>query len=147
MCSSDLTQDDHAKAMQTWHVVDASKHVLGRMAVAIAEVLMGKHKAIYTPHVNVGEGVVVINAARAVFTGNKRERRIHRHYSGYPGGLKERSIDELMRRNPEALVKDAVRRMLPKNRIGAAMLSRLKVYKGAEHPHAAQRPQELKVRG
>ncbi len=139
------THEDHAKAMATWYVVDASKHVLGRMAATIATVLMGKHKPIYTPHVNVGDGVVVLNASQAVFTGNKVENKVYRHYSGYPGGLKERTLGERLTRNPEALIKDAVRRMLPKNRIGRAMLSRLKVYSGAEHPHSAQRPLELKV--
>ena len=139
------THEDHAKAMQTWHVVDASEHVLGRMATRIAEVLMGKHTPIYTPHVNVGDGVVVINAAQLKVTGTKRETKVYRHYSGYPGGLKYRSLEERVARNPEALIKDAVRRMLPKSRMGRAMLSRLKVYAGTAHPHSAQRPLKLVV--
>src|SRR5215813_1191705 len=134
------THEDHAKAMQTWHVVDASEYVLGRMATRIAEVLMGKHKPIYTPHVNVGDGVVVINAAKLKVTGNKMETKVYRHFSGYPGGLKRRTMQERVTRDAEGLIKDAVRRMLPKNRIGRAMLSRLKVYTGGEHPHQAQKP-------
>ena len=141
------THEDHAKAMQTWHVVDASEHVLGRMATRIAEVLMGKHKPIYTPHVNVGDGVVVINAAQLKVTGTKRETKVYRHYSGYTGGLKYRTMAERITRNPEALIKDAVRRMLPKTRMGRAMLSRLKVYTGTAHPHDAQKPGKLEVRG
>jgi large subunit ribosomal protein L13 len=139
------TLEDHARSMEVWHVVDASKHVLGRMATVIATVLMGKHKPTYTPHINVGEGVIVVNAARLVVSGNKMDGEIHTHWSGYPGGLKKRSLAELVRRDPEAVVKNAVRRMLPKNRIGRDMLRRLKVYPDAQHPHAAQQPKELVV--
>ena len=139
------TRDDHARATRSWHVVDASQHVLGRMAVRVAEVLMGKHSPLYTPHMNVGEGIIVINAAKARVTGNKREGKVYRHYSGYVGGLKEHTLEELLARHPERVIKTVVRRMLPKNRIGREMLGRLKVYAGAEHPHRAQKPAELKV--
>lgn len=139
------THEDHAKAMTTWHVVDAAKIPLGRMCTQIATVLMGKHKPIYTPHVNVGDGVIVVNAANLVVTGNKREGKVYRTYTGYPGGLKDRTLERMIERTPEALVKNAVRRMLPKNRIGRAMLSRLKVYGGADHPHAAQKPTALEL--
>jgi large subunit ribosomal protein L13 len=139
------TTDDHTRATRTWYVVDASQHVLGRVAVRIAEVLMGKHLPLYTPHISVGEGVIVINAAKARVTGNKREGKVYRRYSGYVGGLKEHTFDELIARDPEGLVKAAVRRMLPKNLISKQMLARLKVYSGAEHPHQAQKPVELKI--
>jgi large subunit ribosomal protein L13 len=137
------TKQDHEQAMGTWYVVDASKHVLGRMATTIATVLMGKHRPNYTPHVLVGDGVVVLNARQLVVTSNKLEREIHTRWSGYPGGLKEESMGRLLDRNPELLIKNAVRRMLPKNRIGRQMLARLKVYAGADHPHSAQQPKPL----
>jgi large subunit ribosomal protein L13 len=141
------TEQDHHQAMGVWWVVDASQHVLGRMAVTIAETLMGKHKPLYTPHINVGDGVIVVNAAQAQVTGDKGEKRVYRRWSGYPGGLKERTLEERLEQNAEDLVKRTVRRMLPKTRMGRQMLARLKVYAGAEHPHAAQKPQPLQVRG
>lgn len=140
------TEQDHLEAMQSWYLVDASQHVLGRMAARIAEVLMGKHRPIYTPHVNVGEGVIVVNAGKVNVTGNKRERRVYRYYSGHPSGLRKESLGELLQHHPERLVKDAVRRMLPKSRMGKAMLRRLKVYAGPDHPHAAQKPKPLEIR-
>lgn len=141
------TQQDHAEAMNTWYVVDASKHVLGRMAVTIAETLMGKHKPIYTPNINVGDGVIVINASQAKVTGDKRDGKVYRLYSGFPGGLKERTLAVFLERNPERLIKLVVRRMLPKTRMGRNMLKRLKVHAGSDHPHMAQQPKELQVRG
>lgn len=137
--------DDRAKAMDTWHVVDASQYVLGKMAVAIAEILMGKNKPLYTPHMQVGDGVIVINAEKVRITGNKREGRMYRFYSGWPGGLKEASLQDLLDRKPGELIKLAVRRMLPKNRLARHMLSRLKAYAGPDHPHGAQNPSELKL--
>ena len=139
------THEDHREAMNRWFIVDASKYVLGRMAVRIAEVLMGKHTPLYTPHINVGSGVIIINAKKVGATGNKREGRIYRKYSGYIGGLKEISMGDYLESNPEELVKNAVRRMLPKTRMGRSMLRRLKVYRGPEHDHVAQRPVELKI--
>jgi len=137
------TRDDHDRAMRSWYVVDASEHVLGRMAVRIAEVLMGKHRPIYTPHINVGEGVIVVNASKARVTGNKRTGKRYRHYTGHVGGLKEQTFEEFAERNPEKLIKTVVRRMLPKNRLGRDMLKRLKVYAGSDHPHTAQTPTPL----
>ena len=139
------TLADHQEAMGRWYVVDASKHVLGRMASRIAEVLMGKDRPLYTPHVNVGTGVVVVNARHVRVTGAKKDRRVYRHWSGFPGGLKERTLGEFLEENPEKLLKDAVRRMLPKTRMGRQMLRRLKVYGGPDHPHLAQQPKELDI--
>ena len=139
------TTDDRDKAMETWHVIDASQYVLGKMAVAIAEILMGKNKPIYTPHMQVGDGVIVINAEKVRVTGNKREGRKYLFYSGWPGGLKEASLQTLLDRKPEELIKLSVRRMLPKNRLARHMLSRLKAYAGPNHPHGAQNPSELKL--
>ncbi|MFO1051843.1 MAG: 50S ribosomal protein L13 [Planctomycetota bacterium] len=139
------TLDDHRKAAGEWYIVDASEHVLGRMAVRIAEALMGKDKPLYTPHISVGVGVVVINAERVIVTGEKKENREYTHWSGYTGGLKRETLGERLESNPAKLIKDAVRRMLPKNRQGAAMIARLKVYRGAEHPHVAQQPKPLTI--
>ena len=139
------TLDDHRAAIAQWFVVDASNHTLGRMAVRIAEVLMGKDQPLYTPHISVGRGVVVVNAEKVGVTGNKRERRIYTRWTVYPGGLREESLGDRLESNPEKLIKDAVRRMLPKNRIGHDMLRLLKVYRGSNHPHAAQNPVELVV--
>lgn len=127
----------------TWHHVDAQGKVLGRIATEIATILMGKHRPEYTPHVDCGDYVVVTNAAGVVMTGRKGEQKMKLHYTGYPGGLKSESYDSLMKRHPDRIVEDAVRRMLPKNRLGRQMLSKLKVYAGAEHPHQAQQPAEL----
>ncbi|MEE2886129.1 MAG: 50S ribosomal protein L13 [Planctomycetota bacterium] len=139
------TTEDRAKAMDTWHVVDASQYVLGKMAVAIAEILMGKNKPLYTPHMQVGDGVIVINAEKVQVTGNKRAGRMYRFYSGWPGGLKEASMQDLLDNKPAELIKLSVRRMLPKNRLARDMLSRLKAYAGPDHPHGAQNPSELKL--
>ena len=139
------TLEDHDAAMATWHVIDASQYILGKMAVAIAEILMGKTKPIYTPHMQVGDGVIVINATQVRITGNKREGRTYQFYSGWPGGLKEVTLQQMLDAKPGELIKLSVRRMLPKNRLARHMLSRLKVYPGPDHPHAAQRPTELKL--
>jgi large subunit ribosomal protein L13 len=120
--------------------VDASSLTLGRLATAVATVLMGKHKPNYTRHMLVGEGVIVINASKVQLTGNKRNTRIYTWYTGFPGGLREATLGEYLASAPEELIKLAVRRMLPKSRLGRVMISRLKVYRGAEHPHAAQQP-------
>jgi large subunit ribosomal protein L13 len=138
------TMDDHRASMRAWYIVDASQHTLGRLASRIAEVLMGKHRPLYTPHINIGEGVVVVNAGRVkIGSETKRDNRIYTRWSGYPGGLKETSLGEMLDDHPDRLIKLAVRRMLPKNRIGRAMLARLKVYPAAEHPHSAQEPKPL----
>ncbi len=134
------TEADVQTAMNTWRVVDASGQVLGRLATEIATVLMGKHSPRYTPHMLVGEGVIVLNAGQVKITGNKGETREYTYWTGYPGGLRTVTLGDYRADAPEELIRLAVRRMLPKNRLGDAMLRRLKVYAGAEHPHVAQKP-------
>lgn len=134
------TVADRHKAMNTWHVVDATGKTLGRMATEIATLLMGKHRTDYTPYMLVGEGVIVVNAERIVVTGNKAETREYTYYTGFPGGLRSVKLADYLKKSPEELVRLAVRRMLPKNQLAAKMIRRLKVYKGAAHPHKAQKP-------
>ena len=129
-----------------WHVVDATDRIVGRLASKIATVLQGKHRPEYTPHVDTGDFVIVINAAKVRITGNnKPHQRVYRRYSGYPSGQKVISFDEMLARHPERIVTEAVRRMLPKTKLGAAMLKKLKVYAGPDHPHQAQQPQPLEL--
>ena len=128
-----------------WHIVDADGKRLGRMATEIATVLMGKHRPEYTPHIDSGDFVIVTNADKVVLTGRKAEQKIKTSYSGYPGGLRAVTYGELLERRPEHVVEDAVRRMLPKGRLGRQMLKKLKVYKGTEHPHSAQQPVEMSI--
>jgi large subunit ribosomal protein L13 len=128
-----------------WHLVDATDRSLGRMATEIATVLMGKHKPTYTPHVDTGDFVVVINAAKVQLTGRKADQKYIETYSGYPGGRRVRTYREMRAHHPERLVELAVRRMLPKSDLGQNLIKKLKVYAGAEHPHAAQQPQPLNV--
>ena len=123
-----------------WYVIDAANKPLGKTAVAAATILRGKHRPEFTPHVDCGEFVIVINASKAVLTGNKLDNKFYRHHSGWIGGLKEVSYRELMEKNPEQAVMLAVKGMLPKNSIGAKSLTRLKVYAGSEHNNAAQQP-------
>ncbi|MHC5210229.1 MAG: 50S ribosomal protein L13 [Planctomycetota bacterium] len=124
----------------TWQHFDADGVILGRMAVRVATLLQGKHHARYTPHVDTGDFVLVTNASKVVLTGNKADNRMHRWHTGYMGGLKEISAGEMREKDAARLVELAVRRMLPKTRLGRAMLKKLKVYPGAEHPHEAQQP-------
>jgi len=124
-----------------WYVIDAAGKPLGRVAAMAATLLRGKHKPIYTPHIDTGDHVIVINAARVVLTGNKIDQKIYYHHSGYPGGLKKTIYRQLMLRKPEFVIERAIRGMLPKNRLGRAMFRKLKVYAGSEHPHAAQKPE------
>lgn len=136
----------HVKATETeqrWLLYDASEHVLGRMAARIAHQLMGKDRPTYTPSEAGGAHVVVINSARARFTGRKEEQKRYQHYTGYPGGRREHDLETMRERRPNDIVTLAVRRMLPKTRLGRTMLSRLKVYPGAEHPHGAQQPTKV----
>jgi large subunit ribosomal protein L13 len=140
------TMTDRRRAMQEWFTVDASQHVLGRMAARIAEVLMGKHTPLYTPHIGVGTGIIVVNAKGVRITGEKRTRRVDRSYTGFPGGLKESRLGDRLEANPCEVIRDAVRRMLPKTRAGREMLRRLKVYAGNEHRQIAQRPSRLPLR-
>lgn len=128
-----------------WWVVDAEGQTLGRIATQIAQVLRGRHKAIYTPHVDVGDFVVVINAGKVQVTGNKRLAKKYYNYSGYPGGLREWTFDELVEKDPKRVIEHAVRGMLPKNRLARRQITKLKVYAGSDHPHAAQQPQPLAV--
>ena len=128
-----------------WKHVDASGKVLGRLAVEIATMLMGKHRPEYTPHVDCGDFVVVTNAAQIVLTGRKAEQKVMKRYTGYPGGLRQVPYGVVRESHPERLVEQAVRRMLPKNRLGRQMFSKLKVYAGSEHPHQAQRPETVNV--
>ena len=123
-----------------WYVIDAANKPLGKTAVKVADILRGKHRPEFTPHVDCGEFVIVINASKAVLTGNKLDNKFYRHHSGWIGGLKEVSYRELMEKNPEQAVMLAVKGMLPKNSIGAKSLTRLKVYAGSEHNNAAQQP-------
>lgn len=134
------TVEKNHEAMNTWRVIDATGKTLGRMATEIATILMGKHRPDYTPHILVGEGVIVTNADKIKLTGNKANTRVYTFYTGHPGGLREKVLGEYMESAPEEVVRLAVRRMLPKNRIARRMISRLKVYRGEAHPHAAQKP-------
>ena len=129
-----------------WHLVDANDVVLGRMSTRIAEILMGKHKPEYTPHVDTGDFVVVINAEKVKLTGaRKRKQRTYGRYSYYPGGYKEETLGSLMERYPDRVIELAVKRMLPKTKLGRVMLKKLKVYRDGEHPHQAQQPEVLSL--
>ena len=128
---------------QSWFIVDASEHTLGRLATRIATVLRGKHKAEFTPHVDTGDYVVVVNAEKIKLTGRKEKQKMYHNYSGYKGGLRSSSAAEIRKVNPERMVEDAVKGMLPKNRLSRQVLKKLKVYAGEEHPHSAQGPQPL----
>ena len=128
-----------------WYLIDAEGETLGRLASRIAMVLRGKHKPIYTPSVDTGDFVVVINASKISVTGNKLTQKHYYRHSGYPGGLKDVRLDKLMEKHPEEVIRKAVKGMLPKNKLQANMLKRLKVYAGAEHEHAAQKPELIKV--
>lgn len=128
-----------------WYVVDADGKTLGRMASEVASVLRGKHKPIYTPHVDCGDYVIIINASKVVLTGKKLEQKKFRWHTGYIGHLRERSYKELMAKKPEFVVEQAIKGMLPKNTLGREMYKKLKVYSGAEHGHEAQKPEALEL--
>lgn len=129
-----------------WYVVDASGVTLGKLATTVADTLRGKRKPIYTPHIDTGDFVVVVNAEKVLVTGDKlRQKQYYRH-SGYPGGIKSESLAELQARRPTEVVRRAVRGMLPHNRLGRAQLRKLKIYAGADHPHEAQRPEPLQIK-
>lgn len=129
-----------------WYVVDASGMVLGRLASQVATILRGKHKPIYTPHVDTGDHVVVVNAEKIVLTGNKLDQKKYYHHTGYPGGLKETTYRVLINTKPEFVIHEAVRRMMPKGPLGRKMLKKLRVYSGSEHNHEAQMPETLKLK-
>lgn len=134
-----------AEIERKWYVVDADGKNLGRMASQIAAVLRGKNKPIYTPHVDCGDYVIVINAEKVVVTGKKRKEKIYKRHSGYPGGLKETTFEEMMKKHPTEAVRHAVKGMMPKGRLGRQMYKKLKVYAGPEHEHAAQKPEVLDI--
>jgi len=128
-----------------WYVVDAEGKTLGRLATEIARILRGKNKPQYTPHVDVGDFVVVVNAEKVVVTGRKAEQKVYRRHSGYPGGMKETSYEQMLERRPTEILRKAVYGMMPKTRLARQQFKKLKVYAGPEHPHAAQNPQNLEV--
>ncbi len=128
-----------------WHLVDAEGQTLGRLATQIADVLRGKRKPTYTPHVDVGDFVVVVNAEKVVVTGNKREDKRYWRHSGYPGGIRYRTLGDLLERRPEEVLRRAVKGMLPRNRLARQQLRKLKIYAGPEHPHQAQQPKKLEI--
>jgi large subunit ribosomal protein L13 len=128
-----------------WYVVDAAGKPLGRLASVVASILRGKNKPIYTPHVDTGDHVIVINAEKVVLTGNKLDQKVYRRHSGWPGGLKETKYRHLMGKSPEKAIELAVKGMLPHNSLGRAMFRKLKVYRGPEHEHLAQKPEVLEI--
>jgi large subunit ribosomal protein L13 len=130
---------------RTWHIIDANDVVLGRLATHVATLLRGKHKATFAPHVDGGDFVIVINAEKIALTGNKRETKLAYRHSGYPGGLRATSYADLLAKHPERAIEKAVRGMLPKNSLSRAQLTKLKVYVGPEHPHAAQQPKPFVI--
>jgi len=130
---------------RNWLVVDAAGKTLGRLATHIADVLRGKRKPEYTPHCDVGDFVIVVNAEKIAVTGKKRSDKLYHRHSGYPGGLRTRTLNDMLERQPEEVIRKAVKGMLPRNRLARAQLRKLKVYAGPEHPHAAQQPKPLEI--
>jgi len=128
-----------------WYLVDADGKVLGRMASKIAEILRGKHKPIYTPHVDTGDFIIVINAEKVVLTGKKLSQKVYYRHSGYPGGLKSVTAEKLQQKKPEELIRLVVKGMLPKNHLGREMINKLKIHAGGKHPHQAQNPEILNI--
>ena len=128
-----------------WYVIDATDKTLGRLSTEIATRLRGKHKPIYTPHVDCGDFIIVVNAEKVKVTGNKATQKVYRHHTGYMGGLRERSYKEMLAKHPERIIEKAVKGMLPKNSLGSQMYRKLKVYAGPEHEHQAQKPEMLEL--
>jgi large subunit ribosomal protein L13 len=143
--STFMATAQHAAHSDRWHLLDAEGQVLGRLATRAARLLQGKHKPSYTPFLDLGDHVVVVNAARVKLTGRKEDQKVYRQHSGFEGGLREERASVVRRRRPERLVEEAVRGMLPKTKLGDAMYRKLKVYAGPDHPHAAQKPNKLEV--
>ena len=143
--SSFVADATQAADSARWHVIDADGQVLGRVATAAARLLQGKHKPVYTPFLDTGDFVVIVNAAKVKLTGRKEDQKIYRQHSGYEGGLREERARIVRQRKPEKMVEDAVHGMLPKTKLGQAMYRKLKVYAGPDHPHAAQKPSKLEV--
>ena len=134
-----------AEVRRDWYVIDATDKTLGRMATEIARRLRGKHKAEYTPHVDTGDYIVVVNAEKVHVTGNKEQGKMYHRHTGYPGGLKSMTFEKMVERAPESIIELAVKGMLPKNPLGRAMLKKLKVYSGPDHSHTAQQPKTLEI--
>jgi large subunit ribosomal protein L13 len=130
---------------RAWHVIDATDVVLGRLATHAATLLRGKHKPTFAPHMDTGDFVIIVNAEKIAVSGNKRDTKFVYRHSGYPGGLRQRTVGEMIDKHPERLVEKAVKGMLPKNRLGRAMAKKLKVYAGPSHPHAAQQPKAFQI--
>jgi large subunit ribosomal protein L13 len=128
---------------RTWHVIDANNQVVGRLAVKIARILVGKTKPEYTPHIDVGDFVVVTNCEKVRLTGRKMDQKVYQHFTGYPGGRKVRPVREILAKKPEMVLREAIRRMMPKNNLARQQLTKLKIYPGPNHPHQAQTPNEL----
>src|SRR5712692_8026108 len=126
---------------QRWHLIDATDQVVGRLAVQIATLLRGKHRPEYTPHLDTGEFVIVVNAEKVRFTGTKMQTKVYRWYTRYPGGLREAPARVLIDKHPERILREAVKRMVPRNRLGRQQMTKLKIYAGSSHPHQAQQPQ------
>ena len=129
-----------------WHVIDAADVVLGRLATHAATLLRGKHKPVFAPHVDTGDFVIVVNAGKVALTGNKRQTKMAYRHSGYPGGLRRTSYEVLLAKRPDKAIEQAVKGMLPHNRLGRQLIKKLKVYAGPEHPHAAQQPQPFEIK-
>lgn len=128
-----------------WYLIDAEGKTLGRLATKVATILMGKHKSMFALHVDTGDHVIVVNANKVMFTGKKLKNKIYYHHSGYPGGIKAETTEELLRKKPEDVLKKAVKGMLPKSNLGKAMIKKLKIYCGSQHPHTAQIPEKLSM--
>lgn len=133
----------NADVQRKWHLIDADGMVVGRLAARVASILRGKNKPIFTPHADTGDFVIIINAKKVLFTGNKLEDKAYYHHTGYIGGIKKEMAKDIMKEAPERIIMTAVRGMLPKNTLGRQQLSKLKVYSGSEHPHKAQNPEPL----
>ncbi len=133
------------EVQRSWYVVDGADQILGRLATAVAHRLKGKHKAEYTPHVDTGDYIVVVNAEKVRVTGRKFDNKLYQHHTGYPGGLKTTNFAKLQAEHPTRIIESAIKGMLPKNPLGRAMFKKLKVYAGAEHPHTAQEPKPLTI--
>ena len=139
------TSARNSEVDRKWHVIDADGKVVGRLASRVASVLRGKNKSIFTPHVDTGDYVVIINADKVRFTGNKLEQKAYYHHTGFIGGIKKEIAKDIMNENPERIILSAVRGMLPKNRLGRQIFKKLKVYRGPDHPHQAQNPEMLNL--
>lgn len=139
-----MAKKEHVK--RNWYIVDAEDKILGRMLTTVSRVLQGKHKPEYTPHVDVGDFVIITNASKVKLTGKKMKEKIHYYVTGFQGGLRKRMVGKTLQTAPEKVLNRSVRRMLPRSRLGKTMLKKLKIYADAEHPHQAQQPKELVIR-